>query len=209
MYSTELNHTKSDLRNLLNRQCLVYCLYALGDSKYILLNRDYKPLGYTGDYMAWVDYDDYPQLTLPPLPPELMGRLKVNACGTVYLFDDNSSPLLTTAPVRAVRQYYWNVAFLSHFIASSVAAKKEQFTHCVSGDKRSVQCELDRCCLVYLLKEVGDSKYILLNRRYKPLGHVGRSWVDYNDYPQLTLPSLPPRIYSGIHKHPRRDVVAV
>lgn len=35
----------------------------------------------------------------------------------------------------------------------------------------------------YCIQRLDDGRYILLNRRYKPLGWQGREWVDYGTHP--------------------------
>jgi hypothetical protein len=35
----------------------------------------------------------------------------------------------------------------------------------------------------YCLQRLKDGRYIVLNRQYKPLGHFGGDWVDYESHP--------------------------
>jgi len=39
--------------------------------------------------------------------------------------------------------------------------------------------------LPYDVESIGDSKQIILNREYKPVGSMTREWVTYEDYPHL------------------------
>lgn len=34
----------------------------------------------------------------------------------------------------------------------------------------------------YCAKKLGPDKWVFLNRDYKPLGYLGKEWVDYEDY---------------------------
>lgn len=43
--------------------------------------------------------------------------------------------------------------------------------------KRDVQ--LAKCMLPYCYYKLADGRVIVLNRNYKPLGHTGREWIDY------------------------------
>lgn len=48
----------SSIKTALVRQFLPYCLGKLGDGRYVLLNREYKPLGWPTRRRGRVDYDD-------------------------------------------------------------------------------------------------------------------------------------------------------
>jgi hypothetical protein len=48
--------------------------------------------------------------------------------------------------------------------------------HGMPGDVRTL-------CLPYCLKKQSDGRWILLNRRYKPLGFDVSEWVNYDDFP--------------------------
>lgn len=70
-----------------------YCLRRQPDGRYVLLNRNYKPVGFmTG---GWVRYEDYPvAVHLPGLTPALIAEID---CGRgdedcIYLYSDGSVP---------------------------------------------------------------------------------------------------------------------
>lgn len=44
-----------------------------------------------------------------------------------------------------------------------------------------------RCWLPYAAKQLGDDTSILVNRRYKPVGHVTDDWAAYETFPHLHL----------------------
>lgn len=43
--------------------------------------------------------------------------------------------------------------------------------------------ELRKQFFPYCIQRLKDGRYILLNRRYKPLGWPGTDWVDYDAHP--------------------------
>jgi hypothetical protein len=43
--------------------------------------------------------------------------------------------------------------------------------------------ELRQRAFPYCIQRLADGRYILLNRRYKPLGWPGATWVDYEAHP--------------------------
>lgn len=78
---------------------LPYCIEPLGDGRYIVLNRDYKPLGLTG---AWVDYDTHPSVAkLKGLTAQQAGRIdyrgKPDEDGRIYLYNDSCIPTASPA----------------------------------------------------------------------------------------------------------------
>jgi len=80
------NTTKKprDLYEIL-KPMLVYCIRKVGD-RYLLLNREYKPLGL--ERGAWADYEQYPFLTLSK---EQINFSKIPYQGT-HLFNDSTCP---------------------------------------------------------------------------------------------------------------------
>jgi hypothetical protein len=51
----------------------------------------------------------------------------------------------------------------------------------------------------YVLSKQKDGRYVLLNRRYKPVGFVTTDSIEYAKYPvSITLPGLTPRIASQL-----------
>ena len=82
---------------------LPYCLQRLDDGRYVVLNRDYKPLGFhTRDH---VDYVAYPiAVKLKGLTERVASTLAHNGSGAldkIYLYDDGSVPTASTANMSA------------------------------------------------------------------------------------------------------------
>lgn len=48
--------------------------------------------------------------------------------------------------------------------------------------------------LPYCIQQLGDGRYIVLNRRYKPLGSFTTSWVDYETDPSACALNITPAI---------------
>lgn len=44
---------------------------------------------------------------------------------------------------------------------------------------------LGRFLLPYCLQRVGEDQWLALNRNYKPLGHFGSEWVNYEGHPSV------------------------
>jgi len=63
------------------RSFIPYCIQKLDkdNSKVIVLNRDYKPIGYCGSYHDWVNYSDFDSAIADIESPEMKAFL--NACG--------------------------------------------------------------------------------------------------------------------------------
>jgi len=49
-------------------------------------------------------------------------------------------------------------------------------------------------CLPYILKQQNNGTYVVLNRRYKPLGFHTNEFVDYPEYPIQHLICLPKEV---------------
>lgn len=74
--------------------CLPYCLDRQPDGSYVVLNREYKPLGFTEKRL--VKYEEYPiQIRLQGLTRELATRISHNGnpdLQRIYLYDDDCAP---------------------------------------------------------------------------------------------------------------------
>lgn len=73
---------------------LPYCIERQADGRYVVLNREYKPLGFkTKDF---IKYENYPVgVKLPGLRPATAAKISYNASkdlGTIYLYDDGCVP---------------------------------------------------------------------------------------------------------------------
>ena len=70
-----------------------YCIKHIKDNRYIILNKDYKPLGET----EWVDdYDAHPSVFKAKITPELASRLSYNHSNDVewiYLYNTREQAL--------------------------------------------------------------------------------------------------------------------
>ncbi len=78
------------------RYLLCYCLKPTKNG-YLVLNRDYKPLGLTKNGInssGWADYDIYPFLCYPEEKLDLSPLEKVNGLGgtAYYFFSDSTYP---------------------------------------------------------------------------------------------------------------------
>ena len=93
-----------------------YVLRRQTDGRYLVLNRYYKPLGFTTHDP--VDYERYPVLVnLPGLTPTIASRLSCRAdsnLNEVYLYDDGSNPTLGK---REMWAYQEKLAVLANLTA--------------------------------------------------------------------------------------------
>src|SRR5262245_55427173 len=78
------------------RICLPYCLQELKNGRFILLNREYKPVGSPSN--EWSCYEEHPiQLQIAALTPDIAAWISVTGdpdCSRIYLFNDGSAPWL-------------------------------------------------------------------------------------------------------------------
>lgn len=96
--------TAEPIRTDLRTVAFPYCLQRLGDGRYVLLNRKFKPIGFvTSD---WVTYETQPvAVRLPGLTPARAAKLSYAGkpdLDTIYLYKDGCVP---TASVAAMRDY--------------------------------------------------------------------------------------------------------
>ena len=75
------------------RAFLPYCLTPLAGNRFIILNRQYKPLG-VSNYILWVDYDE-PQYQSLVVPVDSIdaSTLTRNENDSYYFFNDGNDPL--------------------------------------------------------------------------------------------------------------------
>jgi hypothetical protein len=80
-----------------------YCLKRQSDGCYVVLNRNYKPLGFTTD--TWVKYEEYPvAVKFKKLTARIAAKLSIDRddnLDTIYLYGDDSIPTRTAADMRA------------------------------------------------------------------------------------------------------------
>lgn len=97
----------SDLR----RVCLPYCLQKQPDGRYVLLNRDYKPLGFATS--GRVDYAQYPIAHALKLTRKAVEAISVNGVvkeDAIYLYDDGCIP---TDSAAHMARYLEKIAVLA------------------------------------------------------------------------------------------------
>jgi hypothetical protein len=74
-----------------------YCLHQRSDKVWIILNRNYKPVGTLSD--EWVDYDSIPSsLCIQKITRTQAAKLSYDGSpentGRIYLYDDGCTPTL-------------------------------------------------------------------------------------------------------------------
>lgn len=82
---------------------LPYCLIKQADGKYVVLNREYKPIGFkTGD---WVDYDKYPvAVKIKGLTAKVVAKVSCKKGANlekIYLYDDGCIPTKSAKNMQA------------------------------------------------------------------------------------------------------------
>jgi hypothetical protein len=140
----------------------------LEDGRYVVLNREYKPLGFkTTD---WVDYTDYPiAVTFKGLTAKLAAKLSHNGSDDldeIALYNDDCIPTESAANMIA---YVKRIALLANVDRTEDGSMP-------LDNARAVH-------LPYVIKRLEDGRYVVLNREYKPLGFKTKDRVNYTDYP--------------------------
>lgn len=88
-----------------------YCIQRLKDGRYIVLNRDYKPLGI--QTREWVDYETQPSAAKIEISKETAQRLSWEGkdnLDTIFLYNDGCVPTGTPTSMQA---YLARLAILS------------------------------------------------------------------------------------------------
>jgi hypothetical protein len=91
--------TSSELNRMIDllfmaRKFWPYCLEQRTDGKYILLNRDYKPVGFIAED-EWADYEIWPiafQLNISPEQAAAMSHNGDDYTGRIYFYNDGCKP---------------------------------------------------------------------------------------------------------------------
>jgi hypothetical protein len=82
---------------------LPYCLKRLPDGRYVVLNREYKPLGF--QTQEWIEYEQYPiAVTLKRFGPKTAARISWKGSpdlAWIYLYDDGCYPTASAADMQA------------------------------------------------------------------------------------------------------------
>lgn len=83
-----------------------YCLDQQEDGSYVLLNRNYKPIGFMAS--AWVTYGDYPVgVKLKGMTAQLAAELDIKGRDNlqrIYLYNDGSTPTSSEENMQAYLQ---------------------------------------------------------------------------------------------------------
>ena len=73
---------------------LPYCLKRLKDGKYIVLNREYKPLGF--NTLTHVEYEDYPiSAKIKGITKKMTAEISIDKSSNldqIYLYNDATNP---------------------------------------------------------------------------------------------------------------------
>lgn len=79
-----------------------YCVCRTKDGRYILLNRDYKPLGHmTSDHVV---YETHPSTVALNITPAIAAKMSVSsseATQMIHLYDDRTVPTASAANMKA------------------------------------------------------------------------------------------------------------
>jgi hypothetical protein len=91
------------LKDELRQTHFPYCLDRLKDGSYVLLNRNYKPIGFmVGE---WVTYEDHPVgVRIKGITPKVAAELDIRGRDNlerIYLYNDGSNPSLSPEHMRA------------------------------------------------------------------------------------------------------------
>ncbi|SIQ37839.1 hypothetical protein SAMN05878282_103430 [Aquipseudomonas alcaligenes] len=92
MFNEELRHIH-----------FVYCLDKQADGSYVLLNRNYKPLGFMTD--DWIEYSDHPiGVKIKGLGPKTAAKISYKGdenLDRIYLYNDGCIPTRDAANMKA------------------------------------------------------------------------------------------------------------
>ena len=82
---------------------LPYCLQMQKDGRYVVLNREYKPIGFTTT--DWVDYEKYPvAVKIKGLTAKKAEKVSYKGSGdldNIYLYNDGCVPTKSTKNMQA------------------------------------------------------------------------------------------------------------
>lgn len=102
---------------------LVYCIDQLENGKYVLLNRNYKPLGFQSH--EWFDYGAYPIAVSLRITPKLAARISHTGdenTRRIYMYDERCIPTYKTAYTN---DYFRRLAILAKLKIKSEPFKKD------------------------------------------------------------------------------------
>ena len=82
---------------------LPYCLERLEDGRYVILNREYKPIGFKTS--SWIDYEKYPiAVKFKRLTAKTAEKISARASGNlkeIYLYNDGCVPTRSAKNMEA------------------------------------------------------------------------------------------------------------
>lgn len=94
------------LKDELRHTHFPYCLDRQEDGSYVLLNRNYKPIGFTAE--QWVTYGDYPVgVNIKGMTAKLAAELDIKGRDNlqrIYLYNDGSTPTSSEENMQAYLQ---------------------------------------------------------------------------------------------------------
>lgn len=79
-----------------------YCLEKQPDGRYVVLNREYKPVGF--NTYEWIKYEDFPVavwLSMTPLRASKLSFKGSKDTDHIFLYDDGSNPVRSKANMKA------------------------------------------------------------------------------------------------------------
>jgi hypothetical protein len=88
-----------------------YCIQRIAEKTYIVLNRNYKPIGYPG--LDWVDYKTHPAKVILNITPRIAQKLSVHkddSIDCVYLFTNTPT---TFSDKKLLKEYFDRLVSLS------------------------------------------------------------------------------------------------
>lgn len=108
LYKKGVNMALDSFRSLF----LPYCIQQIEENKYVVLNREYKPLGFKTNKI--VKYEDYPIVVeIKGLTKSIISKISHNGnedVGNIYLYDDGCVP---TASQKNMEKYLERLAILA------------------------------------------------------------------------------------------------
>ena len=91
---------------------LPYCLKKQADGRYVVLNREYKPIGF--QTREWVDYEKYPiAVKFKRFTAKTAARLSWEGCSdlqTIFLYNDSGVP---TRSAKNMQDYLERIEVLA------------------------------------------------------------------------------------------------
>ena len=91
------------LKDELRHTHFPYCLQRQEDGSYVMLNRNYKPIGFMSE--SWVNYEEYPVgVKLKGMTARLAAELDVqnrDSLDCIFLYNDGTTPTSSKENMQA------------------------------------------------------------------------------------------------------------